>query len=271
MADDSYRSSDAILRESLRDVRLAVRHWRLPVYLAWREIQNRYQRSLLGPLWLTLTLAIRVIALGFIFSTLFDEPAGYYIAWLTTGIVAWEFITGTLQAGCEWFSQRTGYITQGQLTLGSLVIWGMTSQLFMLAHSLPLWFAVLFFHPQAFDFGLLYLPLGIAMLCLVLVPMGLILAMIVPRFRDIGPLVNSALQVAFFITPIMWLPEDEGLTRVVAQWNPFTYLVGWVREPLLGRAISGQDFLLFLAAVLILYPISIAIFIRFRRRLAYWL
>ena len=271
MVRKTYRSSDAAFRESIRDISLAVENWRLPIILAWRELQNRYRRSLLGPLWLTLTLAIRIGALGLIFSNLFDQPVGFYLVWLTSGIVAWEFVSGTLQSSCEWFSSRSGYIKQGQATLGSLVIWGMVSQVLMLLHALPLSLAVSFCFGAEFNANLLFLPLGILMLCAVLMPVGVILAMLVPRLRDVEPLISSLLQVAFFVIPIMWLPQDRGIIEVVTKWNPFSYLISWIRNPLLGEGLKAVDFIIFFALLLVLVPLALLIFVKFRKRIAYWL
>ena len=39
--------------------------WRLWGRLGWNDILQRYRRSLLGPLWLTASMAIMVISLGF--------------------------------------------------------------------------------------------------------------------------------------------------------------------------------------------------------------
>lgn len=265
----NYRSSDNPLRDALLDLSTSLKNWRLPVLLAWRETQNQYRRSLLGPIWLVLPLIFRIGALALIFSTLFDQPVGYYLMWLTCGIVAWEFISETIQSSCEWFTTRSGYIAQGQTPLGSLVIWGITAKLLKFFHTLPICFVVGLCLNHQFSISILLLPLGVLMLCLIIAPIGLILGMLVPRLRDVGPLVASLLQVAFFLTPVMWIPQP-GILETVAKWNPFSHLISWVRNPISGHGLDWQDGGLFLVLFLILTPLSFAIFVRFRKQLAYW-
>lgn len=271
MIRKTYRSSDSAVREAFRDLLISLENWRLPIYLAWRDLQSQYRRSLLGPIWLTLTLAIRITALGLIFSSIFGLSIRDYLIWLTAGIVAWDFISGTLESSCEWFTSRAGYIKQGQITLGSLVIWGMASQFLIMLHNLPLCFLVCLGLKSTINLNLLYLPLGILMLSCTLIPIGIILGMIVPRLRDIGPLVSSLLQVAFFVTPVMWLPGYKGIPELITRWNPLSHLVSWVRNPLLGEPIDMIDIVVFLGFLLVLIPVSWAVFAGYRRRLAFWL
>src|SRR5882757_3806255 len=48
--------------------------WRLWVTLGWNDILQRYRRSILGPFWLTASMAIMVIALGVLYAELFKTP-----------------------------------------------------------------------------------------------------------------------------------------------------------------------------------------------------
>ena len=48
--------------------------WPLWVRLGWNDILQRYRRSMLGPFWLTASMAIMVIALGVLYAELFNTP-----------------------------------------------------------------------------------------------------------------------------------------------------------------------------------------------------
>ena len=41
-----------------RDAVSALAAWRLWTMLAWEDIRQRYRRSVLGPLWITLSMAV---------------------------------------------------------------------------------------------------------------------------------------------------------------------------------------------------------------------
>jgi ABC-type polysaccharide/polyol phosphate export permease len=80
------------------------------------------------------------------------------------------------------------------------------------------------------------------------------------------------LQIAFFLTPVLWKPEllpPEAQGYVIL--NPFALLIAIVRDPLLGRPLPmpywGAAVLLAIASLLLALP-----FIgKFCRRLVYWL
>jgi ABC-2 type transport system permease protein/lipopolysaccharide transport system permease protein len=76
-------------------------------------------------------------------------------------------------------------------------------------------------------------------------------------------------QILFFVTPIMWMPELLGDHRLL-DINPFYHLIEIVRRPLLGIAPSALDYAVVLLITLLNLCISGAIFVRFRSRIAYW-
>jgi ABC-type polysaccharide/polyol phosphate export permease len=92
------------------------------------------------------------------------------------------------------------------------------------------------------------------------------------RFRDVQPLVGNVVQVAMFVTPILWPPDSlEGSNRLIfVDLNPFHHVIEIVRTPLLGKIPSVESYgavaLITLAGWLLTY----LFFHRFRHRIAYW-
>src|SRR5580692_7735728 len=56
------------------DIVTGVVLWRLWGRLGWNDILQRYRRSVLGPFWLTASMAIMVVSLGVIYAELFNQP-----------------------------------------------------------------------------------------------------------------------------------------------------------------------------------------------------
>ena len=46
------------------DLRDGIFSWRLSQFLAWQDIKQRYRRSTLGPIWLTLSFGIQILTMG---------------------------------------------------------------------------------------------------------------------------------------------------------------------------------------------------------------
>jgi lipopolysaccharide transport system permease protein len=91
------------------------------------------------------------------------------------------------------------------------------------------------------------------------------------RFRDIPPIVGSVIQIAFYITPIMWQPQQLGRHGWWLPFNPFDALMEVVRAPLLGSAASMFTWMLAVGYSLVFCAGAWLLFSRVRGRLAYWM
>src|SRR3979411_3014414 len=67
--------------------------WRLWVRLGWNDILQRYRRSILGPFWLTASMAVMVIALGGLYSQLFNTPIHDFLPFLCVGLLVWNLMS----------------------------------------------------------------------------------------------------------------------------------------------------------------------------------
>jgi lipopolysaccharide transport system permease protein len=115
--------------------------------------------------------------------------------------------------------------------------------------------------------AILALPLWIANSLALSVLLGGICA----RFRDIMPIVNSVMQIAFFLTPVIWKPQQLGVHAKWLPLNPFFDLLEIVRGPLLGEIPSLSVWAGALGYSAVLCGLSWVFFIRARGRIAFWM
>src|SRR4051812_11958900 len=76
--------------------------------LGWQDIKQRYRRSVLGPFWLTISTAIMVGALGFVYSGLFRQPIGEYLPFVGVGLIVWALISTIANEACNVFTTAEG-------------------------------------------------------------------------------------------------------------------------------------------------------------------
>ena len=60
--------------------------WRLVLALSFMDIKLRYRGSLLGPFWLTLSTAVMIGAIGFLYAGLFHQNVSKYLPFLSISI-----------------------------------------------------------------------------------------------------------------------------------------------------------------------------------------
>ncbi len=78
--------------------------------LAWLDIKLRYRGSMLGPFWLTLSTAVMVGAMGFIYAALFHMNLRDYLPYLALSLVLWGFLGALVADACVGFTQNDGMI-----------------------------------------------------------------------------------------------------------------------------------------------------------------
>ena len=81
---------------------------------------------------------------------------------------------------------------------------------------------------------------------------------------------GSIVQIAFFLTPVMWNPELLGDHAYIAAFNPFYHMLEIMRSPLLGQPFPLDSFAAVIAMTVINFAIAALFFRRFRSRIAYW-
>jgi lipopolysaccharide transport system permease protein len=83
--------------------------------------------------------------------------------------------------------------------------------------------------------------------------------------------VNSVMQIGFFITPVIWKPEQLKDGAVLLPINPFFDLLEIIRGPLLNANVTGVTWMATAGYSIVLCSIGWAFFVRARSRLAFWM
>lgn len=258
------------LRRAIADVALGFSRWRLASALAWLDIRNRYRGSVLGPFWLTLSTGAMLLGLGLLYSALFKMSLAEYLPHLAVSLVIWNAIAQMVNDATISLTQSEGIIRQMPLPYTVHALRCVMRNAIIAAHNLPL-IGVVFLAtghlpgPEA----VLAIP-GLALIFINAFAVALFLGMLCARFRDIGPIVGSTMQLAFFLTPILWKPRLLGHWEPYMPLNPFFAVLETVRGPLVeggGSPIAWAAALFYTALAL---AVSAAFFVRFRGRVAFW-
>jgi homopolymeric O-antigen transport system permease protein len=244
--------------------------WRLWIRLGWNDILQRYRRSILGPFWLTASMAIMIVALGVLYAGLFNTPVDDFLPFLCVGLLVWTLLASFLVEGGTLFTGSESYIKQIRLPYSVYVYRSTWSKLVIFFHNLIIYFAVLlYFQIWPGTVGLLAIP-GLIVVLLNGALASLSIGIISARFRDVPPLIGSVVQIVFFVTPIFWKPELLKGREYITDFNPFYHLLEIVRAPLLGGVPSAKSWFAVLLITLINIAITGAFFSRFRSRISYW-
>jgi len=242
------------------------------VFMGQNDIRYKYKRSLLGPFWLTLTNAVYIGMLAFIFSALFRTDDPMYVPWVACGVVLWNFITTIITESSIVYYNKKGFLLQNDhFTAPQLIYWTIWRNILVLLHQLPIIIVVLFiFHQLPTPMSLLWLLMGVSLFFIILLPLALIFALLTTRLRDLEPLVTVGFTALFFLTPVMWLPDMLGDKAWIAHFNPFAYLLELIRNPMLGLPLSVWTLQVSAGFAVVNWLVAILLYKRFTSRLVYW-
>jgi len=267
----SFENS-AICRKRLvlEDTWGGLRLWRVWFNLGWNDILQRYRRSLLGPFWLTASMAIMVLSLGLLYGLLFKIPISEFIPFVCTGLIVWGFISSILNEAGAVFTANELFIKQIRLPY-TIYVWKFVwSKVIIFAHNLIIYFAILIYFRIWPGEPLVSIIPGFLLIVINGLLVTLYLGMISARFRDVPQIVTAVTQIIFFLTPVLWKPELLTGYEYMANFNPLYHIIETVRSPLLGHWPTPKNVAVTLAVTALNVAIAAIFFPRFRARIAYW-
>ena len=262
--------SPTSLRAGLHDWWVGARNWELWGTLAWYDVVLRYRRSMLGPLWLTISTGLMLVGMGPLYAMLFGVPLNQFFPHLALGIIFWGFLTGCIVDGCGVFYTAANYLKQPGFPPLALVWRSLARNVIQLAHTIILYIPIArWFHVPITSRVFLFIP-GLVVLVINLHAIMITLGVLTARFRDVAQIVSSVLTMMLFLTPVMWFPDALPQRARFVLWNPFAQLLALVRLPLLGGypAPGTVKYMIFFTALNVI--IAALVWTATRRRLVYW-
>src|SRR5689334_3087203 len=93
----------------LQDIWTARYFW---LHLARAELKYKFRRSRLGLLWTMVNPLVLMLMIAFIFGNLFNIPMSEFAPYVFSGLIVWDFITGSVLGGCNSLLVSEPYIKQ---------------------------------------------------------------------------------------------------------------------------------------------------------------
>ncbi len=243
--------------------------------LGWHDIRQRYRRSVIGPFWLSISTAIMVGALGFVYSGLFNQDISKYLPFVAVGLIVWGFISTVFNEATTVFVNSEGMLKQIRLPLTVHVCRMVWRNFIIFAHNAVIIVAVMVWAQTPITWELLLIPAALLIICFNGINVGLLLGIFCTRFRDIVQIVASLTQLLFFVTPIMWSPailSSRDINRNwIAEYNPAYHFIEIIRAPVLGEPILMNSWMVVFAISIATWLLAMWVLTKFRHRVAYWL
>ena len=257
---------------ALIDISEGLKERRIWFLLAWQDVKLRYRRSTLGPFWITLSMAITIYSMGLLYGRLFKMDLSQYYPFLASGILTWSLISSLLTEGVTIFVEAEQFIKQMKQPYSVFVFRIITRCFIIFFHNILVFLPIIFIFHVKISIASMFIPFSLVIIWINGASLGVILALLGTRFRDLAQLIISVVQIIFFLTPIIWSPSAlPERYHYIIKINPFAQFLELLRNPLLGISPSQYTILFTCLVTLLGLCISFSIFARYRARIPYWL
>jgi ABC-type polysaccharide/polyol phosphate export permease len=243
----------------------------LIAFLAVRDVKVRYKQAVLGMAWAVL----QPLAGALVFTLVFDRIANLpsdgipYPVFAFVGVMVWTYFTTSVQTAMSSLVGNVGLVTKVYFPRMAAPIAAVLPGLLDMGISFAILAVLLVVYGLAPGWALLTLPVWIVVLIALAFGVGLVLATLNVRYRDVKGVSGLLLQLWLFASPVAYASSVvEGRWGPLYDLNPVAGIVDAFRWSLLGAPAPGLDALASLAVLVVILVAGLAVFAREERRFA---
>lgn len=244
---------------------------RVASVLSWNDIDGRYRRTALGPLWILIVHGSWLGALYILSTGLFGGDPATYLPYLVASVTMWNLIGNTIVGSSGLFLKSAGYMQSMPFSPLTYVIQFHLSVLIVFAHQFLVVLAALIALNMLLSVQWLLFLAALAIYSVFGLSVGVLIGLLGARFRDTTPMLESAMMVLFLVTPVFWQKSFLKSNPWIVDYNPFAHLLEIGRAPLLGQPGEPTSWLVSISLVAVLAILAILAFRQFRSRLFFWI
>ena len=212
--------------------------------LAKNDFKVRYAGSYLGKIWALIQPVVTTLLYWFVFQMGFRAGSvenAPYVLWLMAGLIPWFYLPEAVSGSTNSLIEYSYLVKKVAFHISILPVVKVVSALFIHVFFLGLVmliFAFYGYYPDLYTVQILYY-----LVCMVVLVLGVayIVSALTVFFRDLRQIINIALQIGIWVTPIMW--QHTMLSpnlQMIMKLNPVYYIVSGYRDCLINKTAFWQ-------------------------------
>jgi lipopolysaccharide transport system permease protein len=237
--------------------------------LVWRDVKVKYKQSLLGAGWAVLQPLTSMIIFSLLFGRLAKMPSDGvpYPVFVYTALLLWSYVSAAVGLAANSLVSNANMITKVYFPRGTLPFASVLSGLLDLAVASVLLVALMFYYKVQATWWLALAPLFVLPLLLLSAGVGMFLAALHVRYRDVKYVLPFMIQLWLFVTPVIYpitlVPERF---RPLFALNPLTGIIDGFRGCIFaGRPVDSPLLAISLLTTVVVFLGGLAYFKRTER------
>ena len=231
----------------------------LLLYLIWREIQGAYRQTALGLSWLFLRPVLNMALLSFVFGRLVQVPSdgAPYPLFSLAALLPWGFFSNAVLRASRSLVDNMHVISKVYFPRLVIPIAGAASGLMDFAASFCVLLVALFVYRTPLRVEALWLPVYMLVALGFALAVGLWLATLSVKYRDVSFAVTFLLQALMYVSPVIYpVSIVPASVRFFFDLNPITVVIQGFRWALLDVGTAPGSNLLVASAVVLVGMIT---------------
>lgn len=205
--------------------------------LVLREVQGRYRQMAFGPLWIILTPLFNMVVFSLVFGQLARLPSDGipYPIFSYTALLPWTFFSSSLSGTASSLIKNMSLISKVYFPRLVIPVSSVISALVDFLASFGILLIMVLVFGVMPTWGVLFIPFFLLLAACTALAVGLWLAALAVKFRDVTLGLGYGIQAWMYLSPVVYptslVPERW---RFLYQLNPMTVVLDGFRWGLLG-------------------------------------
>ncbi|HTH93184.1 MAG TPA: ABC transporter permease [Candidatus Paceibacterota bacterium] len=213
-------------------------------FFSWRDLKVRYKQTFVGVLWAIFQPFITMVVFSVFFGQLAKIPSDGvpYPIFVYVGLLFWQFFSGSLSDTSNSLITNQAIVTKIYFPRLVLPISSVVTQCVDFIIGTVILIGLMFYYGYTPHLiGLLILPLLLIITFLASVGLGLFLASINVKYRDVRYVLPFFIQMLLFVTPVIYPAGIAGKYSWVLALNPMMGVIQSARAALLGTTVLNWE------------------------------
>jgi lipopolysaccharide transport system permease protein len=208
-------------------------------FFTWRDLKVRYKQTVVGAGWAIFQPFMTMVVFTIFFGNLAKMPSDNvpYPIFVYTGLLFWNFFSSALSDTSNCLIANQAIITKVYFPRLILPISSVLTKLVDFAvASIVLGFLMIYYGYYPSIMGILITPLLLVITFMASVGLGLSLAAVNVKYRDVRYVLPYFIQMLMFLTPVIYPASIAGKYSWMLAVNPMTGVIQNARAAILGTA-----------------------------------
>ncbi|WKZ66655.1 MAG: ABC transporter permease [Flavobacteriales bacterium] len=261
------------------DVRELWQYRDLLLLLVRRDLLAVYKQTLLGPAWQILQPLLTSIMFAVVFGIMarMSLPGIPPLLFYMSAVVPWGFFNGVVTRTSQTLVWNAALMTKVYFPrlVAPLATTLSTGFNFLVQVAAFLLFAVFYAATGRFAWGIgaeaVLLPVLVLLLVVLAFGIGLLVAALSTRYRDLSFLIGFAMQLLMYISPVIFplsRVEEGSALRLLLELNPITPLIEGFRAAFFGLPMEWGSLAYTAGVAAVVLAIGLMLFQRVERSFA---